>query len=863
MIATQSDPIKSVWFRALVIAAVAVVLGIVLALSLILAQRIAALKTAPEDNTQWFLARLEVDFLKLQNSVDLYMLGVADLEDLRLRYDIFFSRITLMHEGRATRWLLAFPEDKANLTKISDFLEKSVTIIDAPDRVLAARVPQLKVGLDQIEQAVARFALSAISKNAERSDGQRVEIIRLLQSIAGALFLLFVALLAAILVLIRQKGRLNAKTVEVETGNARLASTLGASLDAIVVVRHDGTIIDFNGSAEEVFQFERIDALGRNYFETLVPKHLRDTYRSRFQSADAEVEAELQAELAGTQNARSGRFQVYALRADGAEIPVEVSVASAQGDDGPIHIAYLRDITQDLEREDQLLIARDEALAAYKEKSKFLAVMSHEMRTPLNGIVSALDLMHDTPLTKEQSSFLKAAETSSEILIGHVNDVLDIERIESGTGNDRAEPVDIDAVLSQTLEAVRAVADRQETRLHLDRVGDDPGILRIDKRGLQQVLLNLLSNAIKFTPKGDVTLSATVKVQGDNLAQLKFQVSDTGQGIEERDQLRIFEDFVTVDSTYERRSQGTGLGLGIARRLVETLGGNLTCKSTPQEGSVFSFTVMVPTGAENPSSPKRRTTGEHPAKLVSRNILLVEDNLLNRQLLARILTNLGQNVDEAADGFEGVQKASIKHYDLIFMDISMPNLNGVRATEMIRGSRGLSRNTPIYAVTAHALPDDKKRFERVGMAGTMTKPVRKADVERFLATFKDPAAPRSDPTVRDETPADPNLAPLIDQDHFGELKEIFDGAFAQKVQAFTTTFSRDLELLAETSDLTKIQEKVHQMAGAAATFGAKRLHGNLSRIEAACKAGQLEKAQGLNDALKTIWHDTKAAYQDI
>lgn len=846
--------LRRLWVQASLVVAAVTVLGTVLFLSLVLSNRIEALKTAPEDNTQWVLARLEVDFFKFQQSVEATLVGQSDLQDLRLKYDIFYSRVSLMEKGQATRWLLENRGDRENLAKLQKFLDETVVFIDGPDEALTASIPQIKEGLDRIRLIVTGFALSAIAKTADRSDANRTEIVRLLQVIGGALFLLFLALASSIIVLILQKHRLNVKTAEAANSNARLASTFGASLDAIVVLREDGEIVDFNGSAEKVFGLSHEASLGRDYFELLVPPQLRDTYRSQIKSQKDD-----KPKLGG-----AGRFQNFALHADGHEIPVEVSIGSAEGEDGLIYIAYLRDITEEMEKEEQLLVARDEALAAYNEKSKFLAVMSHEMRTPLNGLISALDLIRDTRLTRDQTSFLNAADTSAEILIGHVNDVLDIERIESARGTDRSEAVNLDELLTDTMGPMSALADQQQTLLHLERTGSELGAILIDRRGLQQILLNLLSNAIKFTPRGVVTLKANANLLPNDFVQLDFSVSDTGQGIDAKDQKRIFEDFVTVDSTYERRVQGTGLGLGIARRLAETLGGKLTCESELTKGSIFSFstTVMHRAADAAPVAPAKSDAGTI-STLPTKEILLVEDNLLNRQLLSRILTDLGQSVDEAADGFEGVQMASTKCYDLIFMDISMPNLNGVRATEMIRGSEGLSKFSPIYAVTAHALPDDKLRFARVGMAGTLTKPLRKTDVIKFLIHFDEQQTTQDPKSQEVNIVTDSNSVPLIDQDVFGDLKDIFGASIRTQIDTFISAISRDMEVLQATSDLATTQAKAHEMAGAAATFGAKGLHAQLAAIETACKTGQYDQARALYPALSSVWQDTKAAYMAV
>ncbi len=848
----------SVWLKVTLGLVAVVIAATVISLSVLLTNRINALRTAPQDSAQWNISRLEIDFLKLRNAVLLADAGETGLDEVRLRFDIFFSRVNILKKSQSVKWVLKTAAEKEKFLQLTDFLDRNVSLIDSPDPVLLARMGELRAQVDQISDIPTRLSLDSIELMATRSDAKRLEIIRIMESIALTLMALFLALGIAIFILRSQKRRLNATTSEIGRANTRLASSLRASLDAIVVVTEDGRIIDFNGSAEQVFGCSRAKVIGWNFFDTFVPDRLRESYRQRVRNWRD-----------GTSPSRidAGRFQIFGRNWQGHEMPMEISIGSATGEEGQIFIAYLRDITKDIEKEDQLLVARDEALSAYKEKSRFIAVMSHEMRTPLNGMVSALDLLRETKLDDEQSDILKAAETSAEILIGHVNDVLDIERIESSVSPDDVTPVDIDPLLSGVVGTLKAMADAQETTLKTLRDGAAIDTVRTDRRAIQQVLLNLVGNAIKFSPGGTVTLGLTVMETGPDTARLDFSVTDNGKGIEAADIERIFEDFVTVDSSYERQQQGTGLGLGIARRLVDRLGGTLHCESAPNVGSVFSFSVDVATKDGAPAQEAQTPDdGAQTDEIGQFSILLVDDNAINRDLLHRILANRDQLVDEARDGLEAVRMASKKRYDMILMDISMPNLDGLRACEMIRRHGSLSRQTPIYAVTSHALSQDRRRFQNAGMDGTLTKPIRSGDVEALLRSFqagnRKAAAITRAPKRKTALQKDAGQLPLIDDLQIADLILVFGDQMPQKTEDFIEMFSDDMRDLSPGSPLNEIQKKVHEMAGIAAAFASPRLHAKLGEIETACKTDKPELARSiLDNELAAVWALTKAALE--
>jgi two-component system, sensor histidine kinase len=377
------------------------------------------------------------------------------------------------------------------------------------------------------------------------------------------------------------------------------------------------------------------------------------------------------------------------------------------------------DISNQKQMEEDLRDAISKAQASVKTKEIFLANMSHEIRTPMNAILGMSRLLHKTPLNTQQHSFLKAITTSAENLLVIINDILDFSKIEAGKMQMEEVNFSITDVIAQVSDIVEYKAE--EKGLQIRTIVDEniPKVLQGDPYRLNQILLNLAGNAVKFTMQGSVEIEARLQSVSDNIQRVKFTVTDTGIGIEAARQADIFNSFTQEDNSVTRKFGGTGLGLSICKRLIELMGSSIQVVSEKNKGTTMCFVLDFKTG-EADALMKEENTDEFENTLQGSHILLVEDNEFNRMLAATILNNQGVTVTEAINGLEAI-KACVQHsFDLILMDIQMPEMNGIETTIQLREQ--LNNHTPIIALTANAIKGEKERCLEIGMNDYMSKP---------------------------------------------------------------------------------------------------------------------------------------------
>jgi len=492
--------------------------------------------------------------------------------------------------------------------------------------------------------------------------------------------------------------------------------------------------------------------------------------------------------------------QIYEMRVLGLDweqwIAVIRNITARKADE-----TKLKEYAQELERKNEqteaaLLTARE----ATELKSRFMANISHEIRTPMNGVLGMTELLLNTPLKPEQQEFAESIKRSATSLLSLINDVLDLSRMEAGKLKVEQVPFSLKTILEETSLLFTLQARAKDLEFVTDFAANVPAAAIGDGLRLRQVLNNLLGNAIKFTDAGRIGLGAAVSREAAGSIELRFTVHDTGIGISENDQTRIFERFVQADTSSTRKYGGTGLGLAICKELVELLGGDIGVESQPDRGSRFWFTVTlgrvahgvvekesktaVPVKVAAPTIPAsvkvNIPTAPAPAASVAKGdrlatltaafkgrkprILLAEDNEINQRITMRLLEKLGAAAEAVVNGKLAVELISKKRYDLIFMDCQMPEMDGFEATAVIRNrERDSDHKTPICALTANAMEGDREKCLAAGMDDYVCKPVSveklQAAIERWVPgaaiTKIQPAVPAGAREV------DPACAPRI------------------------------------------------------------------------------------------------------
>ena len=388
----------------------------------------------------------------------------------------------------------------------------------------------------------------------------------------------------------------------------------------------------------------------------------------------------------------------------------------------------------------KLIVAREEAEKYSKLQSEFLANMSHEIRTPLNGIIGSSHLLKSTSLTEEQTEYANTIGLSSSMLMEIIDNILDLSKLEA----DQIQIEQVDFDLSHALNAVaqmlKPTIKDKPVALKVALPGNGGTFVRGDQKRIKQVVSNLLGNAIKFTDAGEIVLAMDHQPDTDGFYIFEIRVSDTGIGISEKEQAKLFTRFYQVESSADRRYMGTGLGLVISKNLVELMGGVLSVNSVEGEGTEFVVRLRL-----EMANSVNQTTTDHTSGLGQRfrhlKILVAEDNEVSQVVMRRMLSKMGLEIDLASNGQEAYEMAITGDYDLIFMDIQMPGKDGMQSTRDIRQKLQDLNRPVIAALTANAMAEDKERCLKAGMNDYLSKPVAAKDIERLVKTWFDPVAP--------------------------------------------------------------------------------------------------------------------------
>ena len=371
---------------------------------------------------------------------------------------------------------------------------------------------------------------------------------------------------------------------------------------------------------------------------------------------------------------------------------------------------------------EELESARDRANAASEAKSSFLGVISHELRTPMNGVLGAAQLLGATRLEPTQREYLSIIRNSGDNLLSLLNDILDMTKIEAGKMTFEVVDVNVEDLHKRVTGPFQAQAEAKGLNFSVKFEGETPAVVRGDPLRVCQVIHNLLSNAVKFTDSGEVAYTVRSERLSDDRVRFDFAVRDSGAGIAPEDLERLFQPFTQVDASSTRRFGGTGLGLTISRRMANIMGGDITVESTVGEGSTFTFTVeadVVEWKLEEAASPIVAEVADGRAL----NVLVVEDHPVNRMILEAWMSSAGHTSSTAENGEIAVEMAGGQRFDLIVMDVNMPVMDGLTATREIRAGGGVNAETPIVVLSASARTEDHEAGLEAGADAYLNKPI--------------------------------------------------------------------------------------------------------------------------------------------
>ncbi|WP_435256764.1 response regulator [Thioclava sp. FR2] len=851
--------------------------------------------TAESDSTIWNISQVEVELLRFQNALNASQVAGNSkeaLEAVRLSFDLLYSRAALISERRdRAHQILVESDDWNDFVAPDGFIETTVPLIDGADADLIAAIPELTLAVTNQIKALRNDIVASSVSSIRRTEDQREELQASLQLFSAvALGLLLV--MATLIVVIGFQGRARERhRKELSQVVFNLRTTIDSSLEAAVILDHEGKIIGCNRAGAKMFSWEEGASQPRYFADVIVD----------IKRGSAGVLKIASACRSGNEN---GRITLNGRRPDGSQFPLELSLAQARSATGmPIAIAFIRDISELVEREKALKDARNAALLGEQAKSRFLAMISHEMRTPLNGLLSAVELLKSgAKLNSNQTWLLRIIENCGKTTLDQVNNVLDLTSLrkvdEKSLPDVDFKPVDlINVVVDQFLPEAGARGNKINTVFS----GEANKMLTGKSALIKRILTNLLSNAVKFTENGTITVGLDCQPgRSDGTMSVRLSVADTGVGIADSDRDRIFNTFETLDTSYSRLQEGSGLGLGLAKLSAEAMGGRMTVSSRKDEGSTFALYLTMKLAEPLLPSETRPAHSETSAALSPLRLLVVEDNAVNRELLVEILRQKGHEVFEARNGQEGVSEALQHRPDVILMDISMPVMDGLEATRRIRSYTSLPR-MPIIAVTANAESVSDTEIAEVGIDAVLSKPVDIKNLENTIRNYVALGAPkariqpdtskveaeqmaaesqnktshlrlvppsdklndvRSEDAV-DEQIAETSVSPaelLLDEAVFADLSDSLGKPYMKKLAArYVSEADAALAEIQDrqmAGDLQTAAAIAHKNAGAAASLGLRAMHRVLVTYEQEAKAGDHEAAQKTKERIETVKAET-------
>ncbi|CAH0539385.1 response regulator [Vibrio marisflavi] len=522
---------------------------------------------------------------------------------------------------------------------------------------------------------------------------------------------------------VREKERVAAVQ---EATKQKLTAILDTAADGIITISANGTILTFNKAAQTIFGYSEEEVLHQSIemlMEPDIAKHHQGFIDGYLNTGDSKIIN------VRDQYGKLGR-ELEAVRKNGEVFPILLSIARVETRDELIFSGIVKDITLSKQAERSLIESKEQAEQAVKAKGEFLAMMSHEIRTPMNGVIGMLELLQDNDLNNSQKHQAYLAHNSAVSLLHIINDILDFSKIEANKLELESCHFDLRKVLGDFCESTAASLSNPNIEIILDTIEVNQSMVLGDSSRIRQIFANLVGNAVKFTERGEIVITAKLVELSDTQWTLQASIQDSGIGIPEDKIGHLFDKFSQVDTSTTRKYGGTGLGLAIVKKLCFLMGGNIKVESEIGQGSTFTFSIVV--GKSN-----RSATVLPKADISKLSILVIDDNEVNREVLCKQLEHWGANVDEAHDKqttlemFDQCLSSDNDLYDIAFLDMQMPDCNGLELGKIIRSKKEYSKTQLIMMTSMEGIANHKE-FKAAGFSGYFAKPATTSDLFNAL-----------------------------------------------------------------------------------------------------------------------------------
>lgn len=619
---------------------------------------------------------------------------------------------------------------------------------------------------------------------------------------------------------------------EIRESQQKLQLIFNTSLDAIITIDEDSTVTDWSPNAELIFGYSREEAINSQLGDLIVPPEMAEQHHRGMKHFMKTGEGPV----------LNKRIELTAVRKSGERFPMELTISPIKIQDKYYFCSFCRDITERKKSQQALIDAKKAAEQARNVERQFLAHMSHEIRTPMNAVIGMTYLLGQSELTDEQKDYLVALKFSADSLMGIISDILDLSKIEAGEIELEYRPFSLHEILQSLQQTYQFKV--QEKNISVEIHIDDKLTNQVigDKTRIGQILGNLLSNSSKFTQKGNIGINVLLVDLEDDKYWIKFQVYDTGIGINQENIAVIFDSFKQATIDTHREFGGTGLGLSIVKQLVELQGGVITVQSEVGKGTMFE--VLLPfknsgISIKNKEEDNKKLSSEK-IKLSNLKVLVAEDNMINQKLISRIFKEWGISFDLAANGLLALEFSKSSIYDIIFMDINMPKMNGYEVVKAIKEDKtNLNFKTPVVTLTAAALNEERKRMLDVGVYDFITKPFSPQQLQETILSCLDKSINFREILEHELGKEELVLSEdvtrkLFDLSHLQKLSHGNSAFVFEMIQLFmeqTPKALTQIEIALEKGIWGKVQDLAHQLKSTFGTMGMSIAQKNAETLE--------------------------------